>query len=71
MNENKGVFGVNVGHMWSETERIAGWFDQLLDLWKQGVVKPQIAKTFAFSEAAAAHEYIQSRCNLGKVLLTP
>jgi len=71
MNENKGVFGVNVGHMWSETERIAGWFDQLLDLWKQGVVKPQIAKTFAFSEAAAAHEYIQSRSNLGKVLLTP
>ena len=71
MNENKGVFGVNVGHMWSETERIAGWFHQLLDLWREGVVKPQIAKTFAFSEAAAAHEYIQSRSNLGKVLLTP
>lgn len=71
MNENKGVIGVNVGHMWSETARIAGWFEQILDLWKQGVVRPQIAKTFAFAEAGAAHDYIQSRSNLGKVLLTP
>ena len=71
MNENKGVFGVNVGHMWGETERIAGWFREILDLWKQGVVKPQIARTFAFEEAGAAHDYIQSRGNLGKVLLIP
>ncbi|MCB1534766.1 MAG: zinc-binding dehydrogenase, partial [Rhodoblastus sp.] len=71
MNENKGVFGVNVGHMWSETERIAGWFAEILDLWRQGVVRPQIARTFAFAEAGAAHDYIQSRGNLGKVLLIP
>ena len=71
MNENKGVFGVNVGHMWSEAERIAGWFAEILDLWRQGVVRPQIARTFAFAEAGAAHDYIQSRGNLGKVLLIP
>ncbi len=71
MNENKGVFGVNVGHMWNETPRIARWFEEILGLWKEGVVKPQIAKTFAFAEAGAAHDYIQSRSNLGKVLLTP
>jgi hypothetical protein len=29
---NKGVFGVNVGHLWSETDRIRGWGEQLLDL---------------------------------------
>ena len=71
MNENKGAFGVNVGHMWGETERIAGWFAEILDFWRRGVVRPQIARTFAFEEAGAAHEYIQSRGNLGKVLLIP
>ena len=71
MNANKDVFGVNVGHMWDQTERIAGWFDAILDLWRQGVVKPQIARTFPFHEAGAAHEFIQSRGNLGKVLLIP
>ena len=25
MNANKGVFGVNLGHMWGEVERLRGW----------------------------------------------
>ncbi len=71
INENKGVFGVNVGHLWGEVDRIRGWAGQLLDLWAQGVVQPQVARTFRFDEAAAAHHYIQDRKNLGKVLLVP
>jgi len=71
LNANKGVFGVNLGHLWREVERIRGWADKLLELWKQGVVRPQIARTFRFDEAAAAHHYIQDRKNLGKVLLVP
>ncbi len=31
---------------------------------------PQVAKTFSFDEAAQAHAYIQSRANVGKVVLT-
>jgi NADPH:quinone reductase-like Zn-dependent oxidoreductase len=71
MNANKGVFGVNLGHMWDEGDRIAGWMNQLVELWEQGVVKPRIARTFSFREAAAAHHFIQDRSNLGKVLLIP
>jgi synaptic vesicle membrane protein VAT-1 len=70
MNANKGVFGVNVGHMWNEVDRVGGWMTDILDLWGKGVVRPQIAKTFSFDEAAAAHEFIQSRGNIGKVVLT-
>jgi hypothetical protein len=36
MNANKGVFGVNQGHMWGEINRMRGWADQLLDLRRQG-----------------------------------
>jgi len=71
MNANKGVFGVNLGHMWGEIDRLRGWSDRLLDLWAQGVVKPKIAASFRFDEAAQAHHFIQDRRNIGKVLLVP
>jgi NADPH:quinone reductase-like Zn-dependent oxidoreductase len=34
-------------------------------------VKPVIAKTFPLTDAGAAHAYLQSRANVGKVLLIP
>ena len=71
MNANKAVFGVNLGHMWGEVDRIRGWAEQLLELWAQGVIKPKIAASFRFDEAAQAHHFIQDRKNIGKVLLVP
>jgi NADPH:quinone reductase-like Zn-dependent oxidoreductase len=71
MNANKGVFGVNLGHLWAEMDRIRGWGEQLLELWAQGAIKPKIAQSFKFDEAAAAHHFIQDRRNIGKVLLIP
>ena len=37
------------GHMWDEGDRIAGWMDQLIQLWEQGAIKPRIARTFSFA----------------------
>ncbi len=71
MNANKGVFGVNLGRMWHEVDRLRPWVESIVDLWTKGVVKPVISETFPFDQAAAAHHYIQDRKNQGKVLLTP
>ena len=71
INANKGVFGVNLGHLWRELDRVREWGDRLLELWAQGVVKPKIARSFKFDEAAQAHHFIQDRRNIGKVLLVP
>ena len=71
MNANKGVFGVNLGHMWGEFDRMRPWMDQLMGLWENGAIKPKIARVFKFDEAAAAHHFIQDRKNIGKVLLAP
>jgi NADPH:quinone reductase-like Zn-dependent oxidoreductase len=68
---NKGVFGVNLGHLWEQVPRIRGWADELLALWHQGVVRPHVDKVFPFADAAAAHHYVQDRKNIGKVLLKP
>jgi NADPH:quinone reductase-like Zn-dependent oxidoreductase len=71
MDSNKAVFGVNVGHLWDETDRIVGWMEALLELFAGGSVDPVVDRSFPFAEAAAAHHYIQDRKNFGKVLLTP
>ena len=71
ISANKGVFGVNLGHLWGEIDRIRVWGEQLLDLRAQGAIKPKIARSFTFDEAADAHHFIQDRKNIGKVLLVP
>lgn len=71
INANKGAFGVNLGRMWGETDRMRVWADDLLDLWKAGAVRPVIDSVYAFQDAPAAHHRLQDRKNLGKVLLEP
>ncbi|MDG1875680.1 MAG: medium chain dehydrogenase/reductase family protein [Mariniblastus sp.] len=71
INHNKGVFGVNLGHLWDEMERVSSWQTEILSLYQQGVINPVIDKIFSFDDVAKAHHYIQDRKNIGKVLLTP
>jgi NADPH:quinone reductase-like Zn-dependent oxidoreductase len=65
------VFGVNLGHMWSEIDRMREWGDGLLELSAKGAIRPRVARSFRFDEAPQAHHFIQDRRNIGKVLLVP
>ena len=71
MNQNRGVFGVNLGHLWDERERLRAMLSDILSGVEAGHLDPVVDKTFPFTEAAAAHKYIQERKNFGKVLLVP
>jgi NADPH:quinone reductase-like Zn-dependent oxidoreductase len=71
MNANKAVFGVNLGHLWEEADRVNGWMETLLSYAREGAIRPVVAASFPFDRAAEAHHYIQDRKNTGKVLLTP
>jgi len=71
MNDNRAVAGVNIGHLWGETEMLAGEMAALLDLYRKGAVRPRVDSTFRLEQAAEAHRRIQSRKNIGKVLLVP
>jgi synaptic vesicle membrane protein VAT-1 len=68
---NKEVFRADLGHMWGEIDRMRGWLDQLMSLWERGAIRPKIARTFSFEEAALAHHFIRDRKTIGKVLLIP
>jgi synaptic vesicle membrane protein VAT-1 len=69
MNANKGAFGVNLGHMWSEIDRLREWGNALMELAAKGVVRPKVAASFKFEDAPKAHHFIQDRRNVGKVLI--
>ena len=70
MNSNRSVFGVNLGHMWHETDLIADWMRAVLDGVAEGWVRPHVDRSFPLEDAGAAHTYIEQRRNIGKVVLT-
>jgi len=71
MNDNKALIGVNLGHMWGETELLRRWMLQILVWYREGKIHPTVASRFPLAEASAAHHYIQDRENVGKVILIP
>jgi NADPH:quinone reductase-like Zn-dependent oxidoreductase len=71
MNANKGIIGVNLGHMWEEVDLLHGWMAQILRWYQEGKIHPHVDRIFRFDEAGAAHTYIQERRNIGKILLRP
>lgn len=70
-NANKGVYGLNMGHMWDESRKVRGWMDAILSGVQEGWVRPNVDKVFSFDDAPGAYAYLESRKNFGKVILTP
>ena len=71
MNDNKTISGTNVGHLFLRPDLIAPQLAALLELYDRNQLAPHVDRTFPFSEAAAAHQYIHDRKSKGKVLLVP
>lgn len=69
LNNNKGVFGVNMGHLWHEPLLVKQWMNFLLNLVMENKLRPVIDKVFDYTKVSEAHDYIEERKNFGKVLL--
>ncbi|MCA9561932.1 MAG: zinc-binding dehydrogenase [Myxococcales bacterium] len=70
METNRGVWGVDLGRLWDEPGLLRREADDLFRLYDQGRIAPYVDSAFSFEDAAAAHQYIQDRKNIGKVILT-
>lgn len=70
INRNRGVFGLNLGHLWDERRQVAPLMDMLINELSAGRLQPVVARTFPLERAADAHRFIQARQNIGKVVLT-
>ena len=71
INRNRGVFGLNLGHMWGEGEKVARWTQEIMRGVADGWVRPHVDRAFLFEQIADAHRYMEDRKNIGKVVLTP
>ena len=71
ISKNRGVFGLNLGHIFHEPEMVAGWTREILRGAAEGWIRPHVDRAFPFTEAGAAHTYIEARKNTGKVVLVP
>ncbi|HXX20227.1 MAG TPA: medium chain dehydrogenase/reductase family protein [Candidatus Acidoferrum sp.] len=70
MSQNLAVIGVSLGAMESRLPLLRREIDDIFKMYTEGKIKPVIAKTFPLDEAAAAHQYIHDRKNIGKVILS-
>ena len=66
MNSNKGVFGLNLAHLWRERRFAAASMEALLTDFAGGRLKAVVAKTFPLAHAADAHAFLQDRANVGE-----
>ena len=70
INRNRGVFGLNLGHLWEERRHLQSTMSLLMTELGASRLQPIVARTFPLERAADAHRFIQSRANIGKVVLT-
>ena len=71
INKNRGAFGLNLGHMWHEPEKVEEWVEAIVRGIEEGWIKPHVDKAFPFAQAGEAHTYMEERKNIGKVVLVP
>jgi synaptic vesicle membrane protein VAT-1 len=71
MNENKGVFGLNMLHWWDQEGDLERVAEPLAAALEAGELEPVVAESFPFDRADDAHRFLQDRRNIGKVVLVP
>ncbi len=71
LNQNRGVFGLNLLSWWKREGSMHRITSPLLADLEEGRLSPVIARSFPFAEAGAAHRYLAERSNVGKVVLVP
>jgi synaptic vesicle membrane protein VAT-1 len=71
MNENKGVFGLNMLKWWDSEGNLDRVVDPLMADLEAGRLQPVVAEAFPFDRAGDAHKFIAERRNVGKVVLFP
>jgi NADPH:quinone reductase-like Zn-dependent oxidoreductase len=71
LNQNRGVFGLNLLSWWRREGGMDRITSPLLSDLQEKRLMPLVARAFPFERAGEAHRYLAERRNIGKVVLTP
>jgi len=71
LNQNRGVFGLNLLSWWRREGGMDRITQPLLSDLGSGRLAPVVDRSFPFTQTAEAHRYLAERRNTGKDVLTP
>jgi NADPH2:quinone reductase len=72
VGRNIAVNGFYLGRLLGHRpEVVRAAIDELVPLWRAGVIRPVVGAEFPLAQAADAHRLIESRESTGKVVLAP
>jgi NADPH:quinone reductase-like Zn-dependent oxidoreductase len=71
MDDNRGVAGVNMGHLWGELELLTRELNALVGFYAEGKIKPHVSRVYPFSAARDAHAELEQGKSVGKIVLVP
>lgn len=71
IGNSKSVLGVNMLRIADNRPLVFNRIlNKVVQLAEEGILKPTTGKTFTFEEIADAHEHLQSRASIGKIIIT-
>ena len=72
VGRNSALAGFYLGRLMRlDPDVVAECLGELLDLWRSGAISPLVGAEFPLAEVEAAHELVESRRSVGKVVLVP
>lgn len=72
VGRNVGVQGTYIGRLLRHApDVVAACTGELLELWSAGTIRPFVGAEFPLAEVEQAHELVESRRSVGKVVLLP
>jgi len=72
VGRNVGVQGVYIGRLLRHApDVVAAATAELLELWRAGTIRPLVGAEFPLVDVEQAHELVESRRSVGKVVLVP
>jgi synaptic vesicle membrane protein VAT-1 len=70
MEQNAAVIGVSLGKVIARGLLVRTELEEIFRLYSTGKIKPAIGKSFPLEQGVAAHQYVQNRKSVGKVILS-
>ncbi|TAM87359.1 alcohol dehydrogenase [bacterium] len=71
MSANRGVIGVNIGHLWGQAEMLDREMGTLIALYNEGKIAPVIDVVLPLERAAEGYRRMETAQNVGKIIVTP
>jgi NADPH:quinone reductase-like Zn-dependent oxidoreductase len=68
---NRSVAGVSTGRFWSDPQLLVESLTAAVEVCRRSNLRPRVDSVHPFEQAASAHRRIESRSNIGKVVLVP